>query len=977
VWSFEAFDALRVAAAEGAEGIDPAQANVPGEWRQYPAFRMDAATKLNVLERSRGLANADDNRLTMNRTLWLDFDHGGFTAVDNIQGVMRRDWRLDMLAPFALQSARQNGDQLLVTEGAAGRAGIELRQPQLNLTTIARKESGAGAMPATGWEGRFDKVSGVLNLPPGHRLLVALGADAAPYSWWERWGLWNVFGVLLIVGFVYWTAGSVPAAIAALALVLTYQEAPEYIWLWGNLLAALSIARAAPAGRFQKFARVYRTLSFVALGAALLPFLWMQVRFALYPQLAPSVGAYGTQYETQPAAPPPMAQMAMEAPPISADAAAAPAEEVVDTLSAADVGALPDQDLSGSLERRPRVNLRAGKAGLNAAQVVQRYAAGTVLQAGPGIPTWRYNSYNYSWSGPVEAADTVRFIYVGPVLLFFWRLIGVIALTVLFAWLALLSFGSKFSLPGKPKGASASALLPALLAPVLLLLLSGTGTARAAETEPENPGNDLLAELKTRLTAAPACAPHCADIAAARVRVAGGRLEVELEVSALANVAVAMPHASDRWQLDEVSVDSRGSLAMARENDATLWVPLTPGAHTVRLTGALAAAESIQLAFPQAPRVIEVSAQGWTVSGVNEGRLVSGSLELARERSTQAGSAALEAGAEFPAFVRVDRVFNLDLDWTLDTVVTRIAPQRAALSVEVPLVKGESVLTEGVKVRNNEAAIVGLSSGESQTQWHSGLARAETLEVSLPADAARTEVWSFVVNPQWNVVFEGFAPVLPDDVNAPSWEFRFMPRPGEKLALKITRPKGVKGTTLAIDSVSQVTTVGKRSSTTTLTFGYRSTQGGRHVIKLPGSGTSELGEFRRPPTAIAAGERRVAAVTHARWAQTGDRLGGIARRERTHPPVARGSECSGQQSRDAGGIARFALDPRRVGSRSRAGGVVLGRARGVHCDRLVARALAALAIALRRMAAARLRAVHSVVVCVLAHRRVAGGNAVA
>ena len=48
--------------------------------------------------------------------------------------------------------------------------------------------------------------------------------------------------------------------------MLTYQEAPEFIWLWGNLLAALAIARAAPDGRFQKFARAYRTLSFAVLG---------------------------------------------------------------------------------------------------------------------------------------------------------------------------------------------------------------------------------------------------------------------------------------------------------------------------------------------------------------------------------------------------------------------------------------------------------------------------------------------------------------------------------------------------------------------------------------------------------------------------------------------------------------------------------------------------------------------------------------
>ena len=103
-------------------------------------------------------------------------------------------------------------------------------------------------MPATGWDSRFDRVTGTLNLPPGHRLIAAIGADGAPYSWWERWGLWNVFGVLLIVGFVYWAAGLCPRSIAALALLLTYQEAPEYIWLWGNLLAALAIARAAPEG---------------------------------------------------------------------------------------------------------------------------------------------------------------------------------------------------------------------------------------------------------------------------------------------------------------------------------------------------------------------------------------------------------------------------------------------------------------------------------------------------------------------------------------------------------------------------------------------------------------------------------------------------------------------------------------------------------------------------------------------------------
>jgi hypothetical protein len=252
----------------------------------------------------------------------------------------------------------------------------------------------------------------------------------------------------------------------------------------------------------------------------------------------------------------------------------------------------------------------------------------------------------------------------------------------------------------------------------------------------------------------------------------------------------------------------------------------------VRLAGHLAAAESIPLAFPQPPRTIDVTARGWTVSGVNEGRLVSGALELARERGAQPSGTALSSGSEFPAFVRVERVFNLDLDWTVDNRVSRLAPQRAAFSVEVPLAPGESVQTASVKVRDG-TALVGLGAGEPSAEWHSGLVRADALELSLPEDAARTEVWSFVVNPQWNVTFEGFPPVLPESVEAPVWVFRFMPRPGEKLTLHVTRPKAAGGTTLAIDSVSQQVDVGKRSSNTKLRFAYRSTQGGRHVIKLP------------------------------------------------------------------------------------------------------------------------------------------------
>ncbi|HEY8536177.1 MAG TPA: hypothetical protein VIL25_06995, partial [Vicinamibacterales bacterium] len=50
IWSFAAVDRLRVATVQGAEGIDPLQANVPEPWRGYPAFRIPTGATLTVVE---------------------------------------------------------------------------------------------------------------------------------------------------------------------------------------------------------------------------------------------------------------------------------------------------------------------------------------------------------------------------------------------------------------------------------------------------------------------------------------------------------------------------------------------------------------------------------------------------------------------------------------------------------------------------------------------------------------------------------------------------------------------------------------------------------------------------------------------------------------------------------------------------------------------------------------------------------------
>ncbi len=829
IWSFAGIDRLRVASASGAQSVDPVQVEVPESWRQLPAFRMDADSQLKIEETQRGLSSADENRLTLNRQLWLDFDHGGYTALDTVSGKMRQGWRLDMAAPYRLESARSGGQNLLVSlSPGSERRGVEIRAPQLQLQTLSRLEGRAGAQPATGWVSRFENVSGQLNLPPGHLLLAALGPDEASGTWWSGWGLWSIFCVIIVVFLTYRVAGLAPALLALGGLVLLYQEWPLMLWLWANVLIAISLGAVVPAGKLRRFVHGYRLLAALVLALALLPFLWTQIRYALYPQLTTAgfgVMDVGAVMPGTTAAP---EEIVVTAAKRAGNAAAEAVGEsaVMEDKMRESMDAAPPPPASQPVEmdepRRARVDVlaaaRANSQGLNNSQVVQRYAAGTALQTGPGIPGWRYLRYGYSWSGPVEATDTVRFLIIGPLLFALWRIAGVLMLAL---WLvSLVQHGWQFK----------------LRLPASVLLLLALGALPGSDARAETPGSELLTELGNRLKAQPACFPSCATLTAANINVNGERLVVELEGSALANVAVPVPSAQDRWQIDSVSVDGGAGYTVLRESDGSLWVPLRAGAHRIRLEGRIAPVTNLQLGFPSVPRAVRVSAVGWDVAGVTEGRMLSSAIELTRQRTAVTGGkqgTALERGAEFPAFVRVTRDFSLDLDWSVATTVQRLAPERASIAVEVPLVAGESVLTPGIEVRGGKTVLAGIPAGAAATRWQSGLARSASLELMMPAAVARVEVWTFSINPQWHAEFNGLPAVLPDDVNAPNWLYTYYPRAGETLAVKLTRPAGAPGGTLAIDSARQWIRYSARSSDAGLDFQYRSTQGGRHVIDLP------------------------------------------------------------------------------------------------------------------------------------------------
>jgi hypothetical protein len=802
VWSYQSNDRLRVSAAEGLAPVDPAQAEVPGNWQAYPAFRVDGDASLLINERSRGVVSAS-NELSLSRTLWLDFDGDGFIVQDRIGGAMRTGWRLDMAGPYALLSAMEYGESLLITNGSAqGQTGVEVRQTNVDLEALGRSDT-RGTMPVTGWDARFADVEATLNLPPGHKLLTAPGVDNAYGSWMSEWQLLDFFLVLIITIAVWRLFTPVAGVVALFALVLSFHEMFAPTWLWLNLLAAVALLRVTPEGRLHKIVRSYQLLSAAVLVIALVPFVAGQLRVAIFPQLESQYNQYGL-----------------------AGIVASPADE----FDMAD----PEQEYAtkkaGLVARSSPVQSDALEelvvTGSKVDQEFSRHAPNAIVQAGPGIPSWRWNTYALRWSGPVDSEQTMRLVVLPRWLVSALRFVEV-GLMLLFAGMLAAEIANRrWTLPGglALRRSQAAGILASGLC---VAMLSASPAADA-----QMPDAELLRQLEQRLLEPPDCVPRCAEIASASVQVDGDTIGMNLSVHALEGVAIPLPGSAQGWRPNAVLVDGVDSARVMRAGNGTYWLYVTPGRHTVSMRGPVPATDSLEIPFQTPPRVVSVVAEGWFIAGIKDRRLLSGSLQLTRLQTEEGGETVRWESSRFPTFARVERTVELDLDWRVRTTVYRVAPAQGALTLEVPLIDGETIVSGEFTVTDG-TVLVSMNPQQRAVSWTSNLPLKSPLTLRTAGESPWSETWRVAVGNIWNVDFDG----LPEsNTGADVSDIRlaeFDPRPGEQLVIVASRPEASAGSTLAFDAVTLAVDYGNSSSDVSMGLQYRATRGAQHVVRLP------------------------------------------------------------------------------------------------------------------------------------------------
>ncbi|MBF0191128.1 MAG: hypothetical protein HQL99_08355 [Magnetococcales bacterium] len=853
-WAFAASPRLRVVTVGGVDAVDPRQTALPQAWHTYPAYRMRPGDRMELLETKRGASDPLPERMTLHRTLWLDFSGAGWTIQDRIQGTGMGSWRLEMNPPMALGRVMIDGENQFITRMPdSTRSGVELRDRQVKVSAESRLPLDSGVIPATGWNQDFQKVTGTAHLPPGWRLLHATGVDRSDATWIGQWTLLDFFLTLVVSLAAGRLWGRVWGGVALVALGLIHPEQPALAWSLLAIMGAVAALRVVPANGWPaRLLGAWRMGAWLVMAALLLPFLIDQARQGIHPQLEKNQAIV-----PMPQAAPQRttALRSVEVPRMAPEGERTPA-----AMAALEPDQNRERDQAREQEQtknreqaqtrdqarhREQIHAKAkalpatGKPDAPSSSVSLASSPAparakltgldpkAVAQTGPGVPQWHWHQVSLHWNGPVTRDQEWRLYLLPP-----WanRLVILARILLALAMMARVMELAALRTPPGRAGAGASMLL-------LVLGLSGSGWAGAI------PDQKMLDTLSSRLLEPPACLPDCATLNRLRLEADPERLRLHLEFHAPNEVAVPLPGQAGHWLPTEVWLDGKPAVELKRLNQpadrpGTLWMVIPAGIHAVMLEGPLATRETVQLSLPLGPKLAVADSQSWKVEGIHDNGAIDSTWQLRRIHTGAPGAgesreAAWSEAVSLPPYLEVERRLTLGLTWEVETEVRRVTREESAVGLELPLLAGEAVTTHGIRVTEGKAR-VRLDPGQQQLQWHSTLPLGEQLILSAARETLWHEIWRLRAAPWWHVTLEGIpVTAMTDDAGGHQPEWR--PWPGEEVRVRVLRPQGVDGATLTLERSELSIKPGERATDATLGMTLQASHGGQHVIRLPES----------------------------------------------------------------------------------------------------------------------------------------------
>ena len=806
---FRAKPEFRIAEFEGIQAVDVTQTTFPAKWRDLPVYQWKTDATFQLVEKMRGMGLQRPEGLSIVRHFWLDEDGRGLTYRDRFRAGMQQTWRLDVAEGQHLGAVRIDGvGQLITANPETGAAGVEIRNRNLNMEAIGRVEAiGAQSeLSATGWKTDADSLQMTLTLPPGWRVFAMLGADRVEGDWLTAWSLLDLFLLLIFTLAVFRLWGVKAAIVAFLAFGLAYHEPSSPRLTWFFLLMPLALLRVVPEGMIKSWITAWKYGAVALIVLALVPFVAKQIEGALHPQLENSRVTYGTRsflgwtnsYQHQGSG----VAHYPQAGEFSPEVTEAPNTVMSDSPPSARVNRAKAQVVLEAIEF-------TGGSKLNLA-----YDAKARIQTGPAEPEWTWNLVRCYWNGPVTEDQRIRPILIS---LPAHRLITVVRVVFLLVLAAILLGVRGIPIRFLRRGAAAAVVLCVFFMP--------------AQASAQIPDKEMLDTLRQRLLEPSDAYPHAANIPAVDLTIRENTVAMKIEVHAAIGVAVPLPGRFPAWSPLSVKIDGEAD-ALVRRRGGYLWVNVPKGIHVVTVEGLLPDTTEWEWTFLLKPRRVSIDAPTWDVTGVRPNGIPEQQVFFSRKKKVTEGEAAYDQ-KNFRAIVKVDRHVEVGLNWKVRNVVSRLSSPGKAVSVKVPLLAGERVLTSNVVVESGaveRAVEVRLGAGQTNFTWESELPRGNDFHLEAKLTDDWVERWHLVTSPVWNVALSGLSPVYESSQESlvPVWH----PWPGESVTLSFSRPEAISGDTITVRQVKHEVTLGDRQRTTNLRLELESSLGSDFVIEI-------------------------------------------------------------------------------------------------------------------------------------------------
>ena len=822
VWIWIPNDSVRAVDVGGLSPVDPGRTSLPQDWHGHTTFLAEPGMALELDVTRRGIS-ASPNTLNLRRSIWLDVDGDGMTFRDTLTGTVQQGWRLDYRGPADLGrvSLGRRGEDLLITENPeTGRPGVEVRSSDLNAVGDLRWDSARTTMPAVGWDHDMQSLSTKVHLPPGWTLLGASGVDAVSGSGTlTEWTLWDFFFLLMVALAVGKLLGWRWAPVAVVALLLSHGQVGAPAWTWIHLIASLALLRALPDGWWRRAVHVYRVVVLLVLFVLLSTFAHDQIHEAVHPQveMRPISSVYSDYGDMLYA-------------------------EDYEEVSAISVGSrsAPRQRSEYDVQQEQKQVRKLSQIDPNA-----------VVQTGPGMPGWSWNEWDLQWSGPVHRDHEIRLWLVSPTMNRLLTLLRIVLLLVLA--LVLLSprdmAWRKREKDDPPPRSSAWRHLiqrTGLVAVALLAILPvAQAEAQPSESAQQRgepslnvpsgastvPGQDLFETLRARLVAAQTCEGPCLTVSRADFAVEGHELTLHAEVHAQMDTGWFLPGPSEALQIDEVRLNGQPTTALRREAGGLTALRVPAGLHQVEVVGRLPSRNTVTLQFGAGarPKVVSFDSQEWSIEGLSAAGIPDSSLELVRTEGVGPDAEAIDAARELPPWYTVHRTFALGLPWQVQTRITRQSSERSQL-MRLPLMEGESVITDGLRVEGGEI-LVDFARGVEEVEILSEIPISDEVHLQAPQNQPWSEVWRVECSRIWRCEFSALPPM--SFVMGGTYQPLWRPWPGEDLVVSVSRPVGVEGQSSTVDRVVYTINPGQRLLQASLEIEIRASQGGTQTITLP------------------------------------------------------------------------------------------------------------------------------------------------